>query len=404
MLYRVFRAAGFAALLLLLAVPLGMADDDFTVSNVHEDVTAASALAARDQALAQGQQQAFQTLMARLAPGSPPRVTPDQLTDLIASFEVANERTSSVRYVADYTFHFKPNAVRQLLQQAGTSYAAPVRPVVVLPVFRSGGETVLWDDPNPWRDAWADHVTTPGQLPVVVPVGDLTDVSLIDVPKALAGDAAAIGAMSARHQNDDVVVALAQLKAQPTRLEITLTRYSGAGAGAPQTIDQVVSQHPGETESALFTRAVGFMILRLAQSWQSANAVNTSHVGTLEVRVPVTNFSDWIAIRDRLRGVGLVRGVDLVSFSAAEVEAAIRYVGDEGQLRTALAGAGLDLEGGDPDWTLTLRAAGATPPRTASPVPPPASVEASPPAAPPGTAPGGAGAGPDGLRRANDQP
>jgi hypothetical protein len=367
MLHRALRTAGCAAVLLLLVLPLAMAaDSNFTVSDVHEDVTAASALAARDEAQAQGQQQAFDTLMSRLAPGRAPHVTPDQLTDLVASFAVANERTSAVRYVADYTFHFKPAAIRQLLQANGTAYVAPVRPVVVLPVFQSDGQTVLWDDPNPWRDAWSAHAAGTGALPVVVPEGGLADVSLIDAPKALSGDRAAIDTLSSRHENADVVVALAQLKDQPTRLQITTTRYAAGESAAPQTMNVIVTEHPNEPRSDLFTRAVGYTILRMAQSGPAAAAaappLDTGNAGTLNVAVPANSLADWVALRERLRRVTAIRAVRLISFGDAHIRIVIRYVGDEGQLRAALAGAGLDLVGSDPDWTMTVGAPGASPP------------------------------------------
>jgi Uncharacterized protein conserved in bacteria (DUF2066) len=363
MLHPVFRTIAGAAIILLFALSAGVADDNFTVTGVHEDVTAASALAARDQALAQGQEQAFDMLMARLAPGTaPPHLPGDQLTDLIASFEVANEKSSSVRYSVDYTFHFNPDAVRQLLKQSGTSYVTPARPVVVLPVFEAGGRTVLWDDPNPWRDAWANHSGTVGPLSAVVPVGDLTDVSLIDAPKALAGDRKAIAAMSARHQNDDVVVALAEQQDNPTRFNITTTRYAANNVGSPQTMNLVVTQHPNESPADFLTRAVGYTMLRLGQSWQSANVVTSNQVNTLDVHVPVTSLGDWVAIRKRLSQVGLVRSVGLVSFGVSGIDAAIGYVGDEQQLADAVAAVGLDLAGSDPNWTLTVRAAATSAP------------------------------------------
>ncbi|MGH6989486.1 MAG: DUF2066 domain-containing protein [Stellaceae bacterium] len=400
MLHPILRTVGCVAIILLLALPRAMADDDFTVSGVHEDITAANALAARDQALAEGREQAFDMLMARLAPGAPPpHLSSDQLTDLVASFEVANEKSSDVRYVVDYTFHFKPASVRQLLNQLGTSYVTPAQPVVVLPVYEAGGQKVLWDDPNPWRDAWANHAGNNAPLSAVVPVGGLADVSLIDVPKALAGDRQAIAAMSARHDHDDVVVALAQQKSNPTRINITTTRYPGNGAGAPQTMTLVVTQHPNETLSDFFTRAAGYTMLRLAQTWQSTNAVSSNETGTLEVQVPVTSLSDWVAIRKRLSQVGLIHSVDLVSFSANEVEATLHYVGNKTQLGTALAAAGLGLAGSDPDWTLSARTAGPAP-ASAMPAPegvaqpsPPSSPSLPPSPAAPGTplpAPGGA--------------
>ena len=119
MLDRRFRVVCCAALALILAVALPARADDanFTVSDVHVDVTAANALAAKDLAQVEGQAKAFDTLMSRLAAGKAPHLTSAQITDLVVGFEVANERTSTVRYVADYTFHFNPAAVRRLLDR-----------------------------------------------------------------------------------------------------------------------------------------------------------------------------------------------------------------------------------------------------------------------------------------------
>ena len=31
------------------------------------------------------------------------------------------------------------------------------KPIVVLPVYQDGASIVLWDDPNPWREAWGQR-------------------------------------------------------------------------------------------------------------------------------------------------------------------------------------------------------------------------------------------------------
>jgi hypothetical protein len=343
-------------------------------------------------------------LMARLEPGTPPQITPDQLTDLIASFEVANERTSTVRYVADYTFHFKPNAVRQLLQGAGTTYVEPAKPIVVLPVWHGGGQAVLWDDPNPWRDAWANHAPGQGAVPVIVPVGGLTDVSLIDAPKALSGDRAAIKALSARYQNDDVVVAIALPKDSPRRIDVAATRYSpAANPGAPQIVTLSTVAKSGESDADLLARAVADTIARLGQSWKAGNVLDTHLNGTLDVTVSASSLADWVAVRDRLRVLPAVRSLDLVSFNARQVRVTIHYVGSEDQLRAAFGTSGLELGGDDPNRTLTLRPGAPS----AAPSPPTAPGSGSLPLAPPeGTlAPPAGGAGDlHSLRKANQQP
>src|SRR5579863_3739431 len=114
--------------------------DVFTIAAVRVDVTAASASAARDQALIEGERRALQMLVERLtlAAGRSrlPQPSNAQLNDLVQGFEVANERHSGVRYIAEYTFHFRPDSVRQLLSQAGIAFAeTPSKPLVVLAVL-----------------------------------------------------------------------------------------------------------------------------------------------------------------------------------------------------------------------------------------------------------------------------
>lgn len=394
MLDRVFRTACCAALIALslaMAAPARADDDAFTVSGVHEDVTAANALAARDQAQAEGQAKAFAQLMDRLAPGKAPHLSASQITDLVIGFEVANERSSTVRYTADYTFHFNPGAVRRMLDSNGVTVVeqpAQVKPVVVLPVYIGGNRAVLWDDPNPWRDAWAAHSGELSLLPVVVPVGDLPDVSAIDAPKAVAGDRAAIKAISARYQNDDVLVVQGKFGDEPGRFEITATHYSPNNPGPPQITSLTTTAKPGETRTAQLARSVAFVETEIGQASRQASTVDTSTGGTIAVTLASGSLGDWVMVRNRLRTIPNVRGADLVSFDRSELRIAIRYVGDQDQLKAALGGQGLDLGGTDPDWTLTLHAQGAAAPDNTTPNPvQPAAAKPAPVPPPPTAAP-----------------
>ena len=65
----------------------------------------------------------------------------------------------------------------------------------VCPVYQAGGRSVLWEDPNPWRDAWAQRPRA-GPLHLIVPLGDAGDIAAIDADKARAGDADALAAIA----------------------------------------------------------------------------------------------------------------------------------------------------------------------------------------------------------------
>src|SRR2546430_15927613 len=121
-----FLTAGLA-----LAAP---APDLFIGPGVKVEAPAESAISARDMAMAQGRAAAWPRLFRRLTATAnwrtQPKLDEAGLERLIRGFEVANERRSTTRYLADVTFHFNVDAVRALLRQSNISYTETRSPPV----------------------------------------------------------------------------------------------------------------------------------------------------------------------------------------------------------------------------------------------------------------------------------
>ena len=127
---RRLRNLGCTLLLLLGAVAmragpaLAQESDEAYSATVKVDATADSAAAAREVARIDWQRRALAAVIERLSGGSepakPPKLDDKAITDMVVSFEVANEHKSAVRYVADYTFHFRQSKVRRLVRVAET--------------------------------------------------------------------------------------------------------------------------------------------------------------------------------------------------------------------------------------------------------------------------------------------
>jgi hypothetical protein len=347
----------FAALL-LLALPVRAADV-FTVGPVPVDVTGKSAAEAREQARVEGQRRAFQTLVERLTLASDrarlPRVDDATLNNLVQDFAVASERSSAVRYLADLTFRFRAEPVRRLLRGAGVPFAeTPSKPVVVLPVLVGDATPVLWDSPNPWREAWANRRAQGGLVPFVVPTGDLSDLAAVDAPQALAGDKSAFDKIAQLHGGGDVLVT--EARARGTGVFETVTTRYGSGGG-PQGLAQTWRANQGESEADLFARAVEGVAVSVEDAWKQENLLRFGQEAKLAVSVPVQSIDDWIGVRDRLAGIPAIQHVDLVGLARNAARLELRYVGDPAQLKLALAQRDLDLEEGSPSWTLRRRGA-----------------------------------------------
>jgi hypothetical protein len=361
-------AAVLALLALLCAAGPGraqQAEDPYTAT-VKVDATADSAANAREAARIDGQRRALSDIADRLSGGTGAakltKLDDKAITGLVASFEVANERMSAVRYLADYTFHFRPAQLQRTLRSAGVALSDQPgnepgkeagKPVVVLPVYQSGAEAVLWDDPNPWREAWAQSPPPAGPVRLAVPLGDIGDVAAIDAGKASAGDAEALAAIARQNGAEEAIVALAASRGaadRPSGLDITVRRYR-----AGRLVDshpEALSANTGEAAPDFLRRAVVAVTSDIESGWKKEPVAHYDQQGSLTAVLPISGLDDWVRVRERLAGVPTIRKLSVVALSRQEATIEIDYLGNIDQLKASLAGADLDLVKGDPMWRL----------------------------------------------------
>lgn len=329
----------------------------FEVQDVRVDVTAETAAAARERALADVEQKAFRRLFERLTLRADhdrmPALGRNKVSALVMDIEVAEEKTSSVRYIGRINVRFKADEVRRLLVDHNLPFAeTPSKPVLVLPVYQEAGAIALFDEPNPWRAAWAAHPPSDGLVPFVLPLGDLQDILAVGAEQALKGDAQRLAAIASRYGARDALVAHGVLRVGATgpELEVFATRYGTAMQ--ENTIVNSYAAEKGEGTDALLARAVADVMRRVEDNWKRDNLLQYGQSSVLAVKVPVAVLADWLDVRRRLASVAVVKRVDLILLSRAEVRINLHYLGDLEQLRLALYQADLALAEEGTEWQL----------------------------------------------------
>jgi len=351
----------FAALFPPALPAFAQSADPFAARNVQVDVSAATVSAARDQALADGQRQALQTVLQRLAAPADwprlPKVSDKQLPDIVLDLGIDQEKRSAVRYIATLSVRFKPEAVRHLLRNAGIAYAEwRGRPVAVLPVYQSDSGLVLWDAVNPWRDAWKSGAAQ-GLVPLVVPQtppADQPDAPLLTAAKAASGAADTLTAVSQRYNTQDVVIVSAvpqRLEGNKVKIDVTLR---GAGpVGAVLSGNRSVTGETGEPLEAVMRRVVEDIAKTANDAYKGGNLLQFDRSGSLVVMVPLNGaIADWTSIRDKLIRSTPVRSFEIAAMSRTEASLVLHFVGEQPQLESVLAQNGLALAWVEDHWLL----------------------------------------------------
>nr|UXE45489.1 hypothetical protein Hi04_10k_c4983_00034 [uncultured bacterium] len=319
--------------------------DLFSVAAVKVDATAESATAARDLAMSQGRLQAWTKLYRRFTASalwSKASTVPDtQLQRLMRSFEVANERRSTTRYLAEVTFHFNPAAVRAFLRQSGIAFTEQrSRPALVIPVITGG----MFDPMSPWAMAWTEPSLQQGLVPFVMPQADTPDLAILMRPDLLQVDWAGFAPMARRYNATSVILAVASEDAKSVQV-IQLS----ATARAASTLAYAQSSFPADAEA---------VAEKAAEAWKTRAAVNYGQSARIVADVTFESPADWTKIRTSLANVRAISNVEVVGIALHEAEIGVTYFGRPEQLHDALAQQNLDLDSDGGKYTLQI--AGAT--------------------------------------------
>jgi hypothetical protein len=217
----------------------------------------------------------------------------------------------------------------------------------------------LWDDSNPWREAWEYAPAASGRA--VVPLGDAGDLAAIDAEKARAGDTEAIAAVARRNGGGEVVVALAALQGSsdhPTALDVGLRRYRGGRL--VDTRSQGFSANPGESTTDLLRRAVAAIApdIGAGREPEAPPSAAREQEQMLSAVLPIDSLDDWLRARERLLAVPTIRKVTLTALSRQEATVGIDYTGTIEQLKSELAKISLDLVQSESRWRIARSGAG----------------------------------------------
>lgn len=362
------------------SVPAQTAANVFQVSGIEVDVTAADAVAARREALLEGQAEGLRRLMRRLTPaaeyGRLPSIEPATVERYVQNFEIASEQVAATQYRAQLNVRYDPDAVRDLLKDEALGFAETTSmAIVVLPLYQAPDGPRLWPDGNPWWQAWADNLDPERLLRLVLPLGDLEDMGTVTVEQVEAGDPGALSTLAGRYGTEDVLLVVATpLRGAETTGETSLgalggreseTAITATGEAPALSLEmrrvglveqanpaETIEGAPGQTLEALMAETVVGLQNTLDERWKNANLLRYDQAGIMVVDIPIARLSDWVEINRGLQGLPEVSQVEIATFARDNVRVQIRYIGDEFRLEQAFARIGLALSREGESWLL----------------------------------------------------
>jgi hypothetical protein len=181
-------------------------------------------------------------------------------------------------------------------------------------------------------------------VPVIVPIGDLQDMADISEGGALNQEWRNLETMRARYGAGETLLLLAAPVWDGQQISALNVNIYTAVSGRPQFATAVeVTKHGGESDKALFGRAVSDIQHKLRKLWKDMTVVEPGQMNEITARVRIQGMQDWLAVKAALDAVKILDEISILSLTPREAIMALRFRGDESRLRLALSQRNLSL-------------------------------------------------------------
>jgi hypothetical protein len=327
-------AAAFCAFLLAPASAAGR-NDIFSVAGVRADASAANAQLARAAAVASAQRAAFERLVrrvttdadiARLGLPKPDDMTVDRM---VSGIDIASERRSGTRYIADLAVNFDSLAVRDFLRRSGFALvetrSAPVLIVAQMPNAAPGLS-------EGWRQAFEQGGFSQELVPIAVAPAGVQGAPDWGQAQGAAGAAGATTAIYATARAADNLLIADLVEIGPN--------------GAPMSRGQVsVPVAAGEqTFGPSFQRLASAVANRLQSDWKQSLSAGAGQRTRITVVARYATPAQWAQIKRALSAAATTIVSDIRIDGVAKEGAVVSfsYVGAPDQLAAEFGRSGVD--------------------------------------------------------------
>ena len=311
------------------------ADDVYTVARAKVQASGARPEIARAKAVADGEAVALGRLLRKLTLAEDharlPKPDAEAVRAAVRDFSVESENQQGDKYTASIAYRFDREAVRAMLEAAGVPFVdATSPPLVVLPVWREEGKPTLWDDPNPWREAWMRHEPEDSLVQFARPRGDLADLKAISGEEAAAGNRAALNRIADHYKAGLIVVAAGTVEKGQRRIAVQLYDLANGRTAAVGTFAAA------GTDAAGLDQAAAQIARAIDAAWKKSAVAVEQNAIVVRIRAPLQGLEHWIKIRRALTSLPQLRSLTTVSMSPGEALIELRFAGTMAELRRQL--------------------------------------------------------------------
>ena len=303
--------------------------DLYAVSGVSVAAERESALVAKEQALADGQVEAFNRLLSKMVGAERltqlPAVTTESVLPFVDGVSIEEEKTTATKYMGKISVQFNKDAVQSFLSSQQVAHLTTLPPsILVIPQYTYNGRSVTLTDENPLYKAFKSKSAFAPFYRALVPEGTSEEIELIN-QALLSGQLSALAPLLDTYDRDRIMLL------RLSREEDDMWMISNGFYPTTSMDNQIVRKKfrmSGTNQTAAASQMGQAVFQEMESRWREDKTSTTTEKQVLYLRVPVQSLAEWHAIEKQMQGWSFFEKVTMRGLYLPQILVEVFYKGD----------------------------------------------------------------------------
>ena len=221
------------------------------------------------------------------------------IKDFVSGYSIDSEKFKTNKYSALISVNFDKKKVISLLDSNSIEYIFKTGPkTLIIPLMNFDNRLILWDDPNPWFEAWLRRPLDSNLNKFLLPAGEVDDLITLNASDAKNLKYYKLKNISVKYNAENILVIIVNVDKKKNYYTLDLKVYDG--------LEQ--EEVPLEGVNFLSTNNLNKDLFNLANDfadyyddiWVKKNIDKMNMKSSWLVEVRYTKFSEWIKIKKML--------------------------------------------------------------------------------------------------------
>jgi len=334
----------FFIVLLNLKVSISETSQDkiFEVKNISVNIESTSLSKAKEIALLKAQEKGFKNLMNTMLLESEyekiESINIKKILEFVNAIEIQSEKTTSSEYIGNLTIIFSQDKILRYLNNNNIKFTSlKSKPLLILPIYKFGGVTYLWEDKNIWRNIWIENSNNDGLIPIKSSEGKFSDFIYFNQDQAVKKNLVNLELLAKSHNTTGVLIAILKKKYNRDKskilfnLNLSIYRFDGEKTN---TFEDTIEIYSNEYSDTILNDVKNKVEQFVNQQWKTANVI-TSQKKFEKVTVLFNDLNDWVNIKKTISNMPIIDKFNVKNFSHDKAIIFLSFSGNLNQLKVA---------------------------------------------------------------------